>query len=111
MTKQSVEVAHPELVGGGQTSLHSHAGGGGGLVDKGGEVTTGGNGEASVSFNSNYSNTSYFVSLTPVGSSLSACIVSGSKAVGGFTLVVCNDRGQTQSGIVVTWSTGPYNNP
>jgi hypothetical protein len=32
MTKQSEAVAHPELVGGGQTSLHSHAGGGGGLV-------------------------------------------------------------------------------
>ena len=31
MTKQEVTVAHPELVGGGQTTLHSHAGGGGGL--------------------------------------------------------------------------------
>jgi len=29
MTKQAEAVAHNELVGGGQTSLHSHAGGGG----------------------------------------------------------------------------------
>ena len=31
MTNQIVQVAHPELVGGTQTILHSHAGGGGGL--------------------------------------------------------------------------------
>ena len=29
MTKQAIQVAHPELVGGGVTSLHSHSGGGG----------------------------------------------------------------------------------
>jgi len=29
MAKQNEQVAHPELVGGGQTALHSHAGGGG----------------------------------------------------------------------------------
>ena len=28
MTRETVEFAHPELVGGGQTSKHSHAGGG-----------------------------------------------------------------------------------
>jgi len=32
MTKQSVEVAHPELVDGSETSLHSHAGGAGGAT-------------------------------------------------------------------------------
>jgi hypothetical protein len=32
MTKQSAAIAHPELVGGGQTALHSHVGGGGGFT-------------------------------------------------------------------------------
>jgi len=34
VTKQSAEVAHPALVDGSETSLHSHSGGGGGTVSE-----------------------------------------------------------------------------
>ena len=39
MTVQGEPVAHSDLVSGGQTSLHSHAGGGGGPVIKAGTAT------------------------------------------------------------------------
>ena len=43
------------LTGGGITALHSHpGGGGGGLVDKAGVVTTDGSGEGIVTCNTNY---------------------------------------------------------
>ena len=89
MTKQSVEVAHPELVGGTSTTLHSHpGGGGGGLVDKAGTVTSDGSGEATVSFNTSYGSTDYFIQLT-AGESPDATICNvktGTKTVSGSQL-------------------------
>lgn len=112
MVKQAETVAHEELVGGGQTSLHSHpGGGGGGLVDKGNTATTNSSGVATITFNTPYANTNYFIQVTAIGSSVFPSINSGSKTVSGFTVTVYNDRGQTQSGIPVEWCTGPYSNP
>lgn len=114
MTRQSVEVAHPELVDGTSTTLHSHpGGGGGGLVDKAGMVTTDGSGEAAVTFNTNYGSTDYFIQLT-AGESTDAIICNmktGTKNVSGFTLTTLDDGGKTETNIDVYWCTGPYSNP
>ena len=114
MTKVSENVGHPELVGGSQTSLHSHpGGGGGGLVDKAGQVTTDGSGEATVSFTTPYGHTNYFVQLTCVSNpdTVTAMVATGTKASGGFTVVVDDDGGKPESGVVVDWCTGAYSNP
>jgi len=113
MTKQSEQVAHNELVGAGQTSLHSHAGGGGGLVDKGGIVTTDGAGEASVSFNTSYSDTNYFIILTAAENSdaYMPLVIAGTKAVDGFSINTREDKGGNEPNVDVYWCTGPYSNP
>jgi len=113
MVKQSEAVAHPELVGGAQTSLHSHAGGGGGLVNKSGIVTSDANAEAIVTFNTNYGDLNYFIQLT-AGESEDAVICnmkSGTKAVSGFTIITLDDGGKTEKDVDVYWCTGPYSNP
>lgn len=114
MTKQSVEVAHPELVGGDSTTLHTHpGGGGGGLVDKSGIVTSNGSGEATVSFNTSYGSTGYFIQLT-AGESIDATmcnVKTGTKTVSGFTLVTMDDGGKAEPSISVYWCTGLYSNP
>ena len=114
MTKQSEQVAHDELVGGSETSLHSHAGGGGGgLVDKGGTVTTDGSGEASVSFNTSYSDTNYFILLTSGENSdaYMPLVIAGTKAVDGFSINTKEDKGGNEPNVDVYWATGPYSNP
>jgi len=114
VTKQSEEVAHSELVAGSITSLHSHSGGGGGgLVDKGGEVITNGNGEASISFNTSYGSTNYFILLTPIdpGDGTLCMVKSGTKTVNGFTVETIDDSGKAETGVTVMWATGLYSNP
>ena len=68
MTIQGEQVAHAELVGGGQTAKHSHAGGGGGPNVKSGIVATSG-GSGSVTFNTAFSSTPR-VTLTPQDGSM-----------------------------------------
>lgn len=113
MTKQVEEVAHNELVGGSQTSLHSHAGGGGGLVDKGGLITTDGNGEGAVTFNTSYGDTSYFIQLTPIypGDGCFCMMKNGTKTVSGFTIMSFDDAGRDEPNVEVYWCTGSYSNP
>ena len=114
MTKQSVGVAHPQLVDGSTTILHSHAGGGGGgLVDKGGMVATDGSGLADVTFNTSYGSTDYFIQLTAGENSdaITCLVVTGSKAVDGFSVNTKEDKGLDEANIDVYWATGAYSNP
>lgn len=113
MVRQAEEVAHTELTDEGPTILHSHAGGGGGLVDKGDMVTSDGNAEAIVTFNTPYGNTNYFIQLT-AGESEDAVICnmkSGTKTVSGFTIITLDDGGKKEVNVDVYWCTGPYSNP
>jgi hypothetical protein len=89
------------------------AGVGGGLVDKAGEVTTDGSGEAVVTFNTNYGDTDYFIQLTAIqNSDTSVCMVKqGTKTVSGFTVKVEDDGGKNEASVVVMWATGEYSNP
>ena len=113
MAKASEAVAHKELVDGSQTALHLHAGGSGGLIDKSGVETTDANGEATVTFNTNYSNTNYVIQLTAAetSDSITAAMKTGTKTVSGFTICTFEDKGQSIGNVSVFWSTGPYSNP
>ena len=109
MTKQSVGVAHPQLVDGTTTTLHTHAGGGGGLVDKSGMVTTS-SGAGSVTFNTPYADTNYAIMLTPEKATDSIIANWVNKTVNGFDVTTETDRGGAASAIVF-WMTAPYSNP
>ena len=114
MTKTQEPVAEKTLVDGSETTLHSHpGGGGGGLVNKSGEETTDGSGEAVVTFNTAYANTNYFIlfgCLDP-GDTPIAKVKSGTKTVNGFTIVTEDDGGKTEPNVTVMWACGPYSNP
>ncbi len=114
MVTQSESVGHAELVGGAETTLHSHpVGGGRGLVDKAGLVNTGSGNEVAIVFNTPYPDTNYFILLT-AGQSNDAIILNmktGTKAVDGFTVVSLDDGGKAENGVDVYWATGPYSNP
>jgi len=69
MALTSEQVGHSALVGGGQTALHSHAGGGGGADVKSGTIAASG-GTNNVSFATPFSSTPRVV-LTPQDASLS----------------------------------------
>ena len=102
------------LTGGGITALHSHpGGGGGGLVDKAGVVTTDGSGEAVVTFNTDYGDLNYFIQLTGAEDSdaINPTMKTGSKTVSGFTIHAFEDKGLSEPNVDVYWSTGPYSNP
>jgi len=113
VVKQSENVAHNEIVGGGQTSLHSHPGGGGGLVDKGGVTHTGVNSEVGIVFGTVYGDTNYFILLTPEypGDGTFAMVKQGTKSVSGFTIMTYDDGGKAEPNVYVYWATGPYSNP
>ena len=113
MTKQAEQIAHNELVGGSQTSLHSHVGGGGGLVDKGGLIITDSSGEYTVSFNTNYGSLNYFIQLTSaVSTDAIICNVkSQTKSISGFTIITMDDGGKAEPNVDVYWCTGSYSNP
>lgn len=85
----------------------------GGLVNKSGIVNTGGSSEATVSFNTNYPDTDYFIMLT-AGGDPDATIVNvktGFKSISGFTVVSMDDSGRAEPNVDVYWATGPYSNP
>ena len=109
MVKQSEAVADPTLVDGSQISLHSHPGGGGGLVDKTGSITTSA-GSGSVTFNTPYADTNYAISLTAEKGADSVVANWANKTVNGFDVTTENDKGVSVSAIVL-WMTAPYSNP
>ena len=91
MALTSEQVGHSALVGGGQTALHSHAGGGGVNV-KSGKVAASGTGN-SVTFNTAFGNTPQVV-LTPEDTSINLrdCLwVVRSVSTTGFTFDVDAD--------------------
>ena len=102
MAITSEQIAHNELVGGGQTSLHSHAGGGSEVI-KAGSVTTGGGGSGTVTFGSAFADTSYYISLTPQDAGDANFATYSSKATTGFTVNTYEDKGQSAGSITVDW--------
>lgn len=101
MTITSEQIAHSQLVGGGQTALHSHSGGGSEII-KAGSATTNSGGTTSVTFGTAFSDTNYYIALTCQKSD--AVMASyASKATTGFTINTYEDKGQAQGSVPVDW--------
>jgi len=111
MTIQGEPVAHNALVAGGQTSLHSHAGGGGGPDIKAGTLTFSTDVWTSVSFNTSFS-TVPKVTVTADQSSVARwdfTPIIRSVTVSGFD-VRYDDRGQAGT-VIVNWIATDAGNP
>jgi hypothetical protein len=110
MSIQSEQIAHSELVGGGQTSLHSHAGGGS-INYKAGSITTNGSGVATVTFNTASPSTNYAISLTPLDPGDAVFATYDSKATTGFGIQTFEDKGQSIGSVTVDWVAIEYSDP
>jgi len=108
MAKQGEQIGHAELVGTGQTSLHSHAGGGNGPTVKAGTVSTVG-GVASVTFVTAFPDSSYAISLTAQEGVDSNIANWSNKVASGFDIRTQNDKGVNVD-IPVDWIATPYSN-
>lgn len=111
MALQSEQVGHSSLVGGGEITLHSHAGSGGGVPVKAGTIVTDGSGITSVVFNSNFSDVNYAIILTAQDPGDATICMYFNKAVIGFDVMTLDDGGRVESGVTVDWLAIPYSNP
>lgn len=86
MVVEKKKVAHEELVGSGQTALHSHAGGGGANI-KSGIVYLAAAGESAVTFNTPFASVPRVVAIQQFATTDTSTTLSiHSVTVNGFTL-------------------------
>ena len=104
MALASEQVGHSELVGGGQTSLHSHAGGGGGAdVKAGNETAIAENTTRAVSFTTAFSATpNVVVNFSDTSSEISVC-AAHTVSTTGFTILVTKSGGGGSANRDVSW--------
>ena len=98
----SEQIAHAELVGGGETVLHSHAGGGSVNI-KCGVETTDGSGNGTVTFGSAFADTNYSISLTGIDTGNTVIAMYSSKATTGFSIRTEDDKGLPEGDATVDW--------
>ncbi len=112
MTIQGEPVAHADLVGAGQTSLHSHAGGGGGADVKGGvELAISEGGSRTVTFNTNFASTpNVVVSCADVSTQLTFAHAH-TVSTSGFTIDVIKSGGGGNVNRDVAWVATDAGNP
>ncbi len=104
MAVQSEQVAHSDLISGGQTSLHSHAGGGGGANVKSGfesAVTEGGT--RAVTFNTAFAATPDVVVSFADSSAEISVLAAHTVSVSGFTITVTKSGGGGSANRDVAW--------
>ena len=104
MSIASEKVAHAALVGGGQTALHSHAGGGGGPTIKSGTVTLDDGAETTVTFGEAFTTTpKVIVSFQniPQGVDIAYCRNPSTTQV--IVGVYKGHGGATHTGNVISW--------
>ena len=111
MAVQSEQVAHSGLVGGAETSLHSHTGGGNGATIKAGAITTDGGGTGSVVFTTPFSDVNYAVAFSSDGSADDIIATWSNKTVNGFDVRTNDDGGKAEGSTIVNWIATPYSNP
>lgn len=109
MAIQGEAVAHTDLVGGGQTPLHSHAGGGGGPTVKSGTATTSG-GSATVTFTTPFPDTNYAIAMSAAMGADAIIANWSGKTASGFDISTQNDKG-VDVGAEVLWVAVSYSDP
>ena len=100
----------PELVTGGETTLHSHPDGGNGSVVKTGTITTDGSGLGSVVFNTPFTDMNYAICLTCGNPQDTVIAMWGNRQAGGFDVKTEDDRGGAESNVIVDWIAIPHSN-
>ena len=105
------EVGHPNLVGGGETSLHSHPGGGGGPTVKAGTITTDGASVGSVVFATPFLDVDYAIGFACEGSVDDVIATWTNKTVNGFDVKSDDDGGKAEPNSVINWVAISFSNP
>jgi len=108
--KQAEAVAHSELVEGGQTSLHSHSGGGG-TNYKAGSESIAVAGDYPISFTTAFSDANYTIVLTPSSTSKDPQVMWKSKAASSFTIEGAQGGGGAFQSFTCDWIAIPHNDP
>ena len=103
MAVQNEKVAHSALVGGGETALHSHAGGGGGANVKSGVVTGMAYGTQAVSFGTAFSSTPRVVVSYASAKTRGDVISYESASTTGFTLRYTKIGGGGNENADISW--------
>ncbi len=112
MAIQGEPVAHNDLVAGGQTSLHSHAGGGGGAnVKSGFESAVAEGGTRSVTFNTVFAATPDVVVSFADSSAEISVLAAHTVSVSGFTITVTKSGGGGSANRDVAWVATDAGNP
>lgn len=112
MALQAEQVAHAELVGGSQISLHSHAGGGGADVKSGQETGISCGSSRDVIFTTAFSSTPNVVSVSDVTQSKDHAIRIGAVSTAGFTIYVDKTHtGGACANVGVYWIATNAGNP
>ena len=104
MAKVAEQVGHAEMVGGAQTSLHSHSGGGGADVKSGHESGISCGATRGVTFIAPFSLTPNVVAVEDDVAGKEHSIKVGTVSVSGFTITVTKDHtGGACSTVGVYW--------
>jgi len=104
-------VGHPDLVGGGETTLHTHAGGGGGPIVKTGTIITDSNGAGSVVFPTPFVDVDYAICFACEGSIDVVIATWMNKTVNGFDVRSDDDGGKAEPNTIVDWMAVSFSNP
>ena len=99
------------LTDGGQTSLHSHSGGGGGTDYKAGSESIPSAGDYPISFTTSFSDANYAIVLTPSISTKDPAINWKSKTASGFTIEAGQRGGGGFQSYTCDWVAIPHNDP
>ena len=111
MTKQNEVVAHNELVGGSQTSLHSHLGGGNGTDYKAGSESISSAGDYPITFTTAFGDANYSITLTPSSTTKDPQVMWKSKNASGFTIEAGQRGGGGFVAFTCDWVAIPHNDP
>jgi hypothetical protein len=112
MALQTEPVAHNNLVSGGQTTLHSHAGGGGGAdVKAGNETGITENTTRAVTFTTSFSATPNVVVGFSDNSAEISVVSAHTVSTTGFTILVTKSGGGGSANRDVAWVATDAGNP
>ena len=99
------------LTDGGQTSLHSHSGGGGGTDYKAGTESISSAGDYPISFTTSFSDANYAIILTPSATNKDPQAKWKSKTASGFTIEASQGGGGGFVSFSCDWVAIPHNDP
>ncbi len=105
------QVDKTDLTDGGETSLHSHAGGGGGFNGKAGSESISSAGDYPITFTTPFADANYSIVLTPSATSKDPQVMWKSKGASGFIIEASQRGGGAFVAFICDWVAIPYSDP